>query len=174
MLTVSNALSFFRFPLALLFLVDSPPLRLLAVFLAMITDSVDGYLARRNQSVSRFGAILDPAADKFFVYFALVVLSAEARLLPWEAVLMLSRDIVISAYGIFMTVSGRWKKIVLRPIHAGKISTALQFIILIGLVLKISFSTSVYSLFAVMGGLAFIELFYPLSRDIVFSKSNER
>lgn len=159
MITISNSLSFLRVPLAFLFLVESPNLRFLAILLAMITDSVDGYLARRSRSVSKFGAILDPATDKFFVYFALATLFLEGRLLLWHILAMLSRDIVVCIYGIFMLVMRRWKAIVFRSVRAGKVTTALQFIVLMGLVFQISFSWITYSTFVVMGGFMFVELF---------------
>ena len=80
MFTASNSLSFIRAPLAFLFLQENPTLRMLAVLLAMITDMTDGHLARRSQSTSRFGAILDPAMDKFFVYFAMMTLLLENKM----------------------------------------------------------------------------------------------
>ena len=67
-MSFSNTLSLLRAPLALLFLVEKPYLRLIAILLAMLTDSFDGYLARRSSSVTQLGTILDPAMDKFFVF----------------------------------------------------------------------------------------------------------
>lgn len=159
MITLSNGLSFFRAPLAFLFLQESPALRLVAVFLAMLTDSIDGYFARRYKSTSQFGAILDPAMDKFFVYFALTALFFEGRIAPFELIAMLSRDFFLVLYALSMFVLGRWKFIVFRAIRWGKVTTALQFIVLIGLILKISFPWYVYGSFVLMGWLAFCELF---------------
>ncbi len=159
MLTASNSLSFIRAPLAFLFLQESSTLRILAIILAMITDSIDGYLARRSQSVSRFGAILDPAMDKFFVYFAMSVLFIENQLAPWEMAAMLSRDFFLCLYGLLMVAARRWKTIVFRAIRWGKVTTALQFIVLIGLVLGIALPWYIYASFIVMGWLAFLELF---------------
>jgi len=139
MITISNSLSFLRAPLAFLFLQESSSLRILAIFLAMVTDSVDGYLARRYQSTSRFGAILDPSMDKFFVYFALGVLYYEGKLASWEAASMLSRDFFLCVYGLLMIAIGRWKNVVFRAIRWGKVTTALQFIVLIGLCIGIEF-----------------------------------
>lgn len=166
MITVSNSLSFLRVPLAFLFLLESPYVRLLAVLLAMITDSIDGYLARRSRSVSRFGAILDPATDKFFVYFALATLFLEGRLLIWHILAMLSRDVVVSLYGFIMFIAGRWRSIVFRSVRAGKVTTALQFMVLMGLVFQMSFSWITYSAFVVMGGFMFVELFQASGRTI--------
>lgn len=159
MLSASNSLSFIRAPLAFLFLQDNSTLRIIAILLAMITDSIDGYLARRSQSVSRFGAILDPTMDKFFVYFAMTVLFLESRIAPWEMAAMLSRDFFLCLYGILMVAAGRWKKIVFRAIRWGKVTTALQFVVLIGIVFGISFPWFVFACFIVMGWFAFLELF---------------
>lgn len=164
MLTLSNGLSFSRAPLALLFLQENSSLRLLAILLAMITDSIDGYLARRSRSSSRLGAILDPAMDKFFVYFALAIFSFEDRIGAWEIAAMLSRDFFLCLYALFMFATGRWRSIVFRAIRWGKATTALQFLVLIGLTLKFSFSWVIFGAFVAMGWLAFLELF-QLSRS---------
>jgi phosphatidylglycerophosphate synthase len=159
MITLSNGLSFFRAPLALLFLQESPYLRFVAILLAMITDSVDGYLARRYQSTSRFGAILDPAMDKFFVYFALSILCLESKITYWEMAAMLSRDVFLCLYTLLMLLLRRWDSLVLRAIRWGKATTALQFLVLMGLTLGSSFSWFIYASFIAMGWLAFLELF---------------
>lgn len=159
MLSASNSLSFIRAPLAFLFLQDNSTLRIAAIILAMITDTIDGYVARRSQSVSRFGAILDPTMDKFFVYFAMIVLFRESKLASWEMAAMLSRDFFLCLYGLIMAATGRLKRIVFRSIRWGKVTTALQFIVLIGLVLGMSFPWYIFAYFMVMGWFAFLELF---------------
>ncbi len=156
--TLSNGLSFLRAPLALLFLQENVTLRLLAIFLAMATDSVDGYLARRNQSATRFGAILDPAMDKFFVYFALSVFFIEGRIGAIEAMAMLSRDFFLILYGLFMTAFRRWNRIEFRAIRWGKATTALQFAVLMGLAAQAVFPWVIFTAFFAMGFLAFAEL----------------
>lgn len=140
-------------------LLENPFLRILAIFLAMTTDCIDGYLARRNRSTSQFGAILDPAMDKFFVYFALSVLFFEGKIAAWETAAMLSRDFFLCLYGLLMLLLKRWKTIVFQGIRWGKITTALQFFVLIGLVLGYTFTWHIYSAFIVMGWMAFLELF---------------
>lgn len=160
MLTASNSLSFIRAPLAFLFLQENPTLRILAIVLAMLTDSIDGYVARRNKSVTRFGAILDPVTDKFFCFFALTVLSLEGKMALWELGAMLSRDFFLCLYTFLMMFKGRWKSIIVfQSVRWGKITTALQFIVLIGLVLDVTFPWYVYASFVGMGALAFLELF---------------
>ncbi len=161
MITASNSLSFIRAPLAFLFLQENSTLRITAIILAMITDSIDGYLARRSQSASRFGAILDPTMDKFFVYFAMTVLFLESRMGPFELAAMLSRDFFLCLYGFLMIITKRWKTIVFRAIRWGKVTTALQFTVLIGIVFGFNFPWYLYASFVVMGWLAFMELFQP-------------
>ncbi len=167
MLNASNSLSFVRAPLAFLFLQESSSLRIVAVILAMITDSIDGYLARRSQSVSKFGTILDPAMDKFFVYFAITVLLLEHHVAPWEMAAMLSRDFFLCLYGFLMIATRRWKTVAFRAIRWGKVTTALQFLILIGLVAGAAFPWYLYASFVGMGWLAFLELYHttPAARQ---------
>ena len=159
MWNLSNSLSLLRAPLAFLFLVDNEMLRLMAILLAMLTDSIDGFLARRYHQTTRIGAILDPTMDKFFVFFALTVFFSESRLEGWEAIVMLSRDIALCLFGIYLSVTGLWQSFELKAIRWGKITTAMQFIVLIGLTFGIVFTSYAYTLFILFGCLAFYELF---------------
>lgn len=162
MFNISNSLTLLRAPLALLFLQESPFWRCLAILLAMITDSVDGYLARKSKTSSKFGAILDPLMDKFFVYFALFIFAAEGRLNAPQIAAILSRDIALLIYGLTFLISGKWRALELRGIRWGKIATSLQFLILIGLSLNFQFPTPIYYCFAVLGLFSLIELFTPV------------
>lgn len=158
MLSLSNSLSFLRAPLAFLFLIENTSLRILAIVLAMLTDSIDGYLARRRKSVTRFGAILDPAMDKFFVLFTLSVLFTEGKLELWQSCSMISRDFFVCLFGIYLSLSGHWESYKFTSIRWGKVTTALQFIVLIGLTLGVQFPGYLYCVFILFGMLAFIEL----------------
>lgn len=159
MFNLSNGLTLLRAPLAFLFLLENTTLRIIAVVLAMFTDSIDGYLARRSRSASRFGAILDPAMDKFFVFFALIIFCLEGRLELWQALAMVSRDMFLCIFAIYLGFAGRWQTFEYRSIRWGKVTTAFQFIILIGLCMHIAFPIGVYAVFILFGTLAFIELF---------------
>lgn len=159
MLSLSNGLSLLRAPLAFLFLFENATLRIIAIVLAMLTDSIDGYLARRRHAVTRLGAILDPAMDKFFVFFALTILMLEGRLELWQACAMISRDFFLCAFGIYLSISGYWESYQFRSIRWGKVTTALQFLILIGLTFGERFPTYMYVIFILFGLLAFLELY---------------
>lgn len=64
---------------------------------AAVTDAFDGYLARRWNQTSAFGAFLDPVADKLMVGAALIVLVDLNRIGPFIALIIIGREITISA-----------------------------------------------------------------------------
>lgn len=68
-------------------------------FIAALTDALDGYLARRWQQTTPFGAFLDPVADKLLVATALVVLvyRYEGLLITLPALVIVNREIIVSA-----------------------------------------------------------------------------
>ena len=158
-MNLSNSISLIRAPLALLFLIPSPLIRLIAILLATLTDCIDGYLARRYSLASKLGAILDPMMDKFFVYFALFVLYQEHLIPTWVIYAMLSRDFFLCIYGLYLTFTKKWNTVVYRSVRWGKITTTFQFILLSFLVLGYSFPPLLLLFFLLMGFLAFLELF---------------
>lgn len=160
MMTLSNIFSLIRAPLALLFLQANPFLRLLAILLAAISDSVDGYLARKYRTTTQFGAVLDPLMDKFFVYFALITLFQEGSLSLLELQAMLSRDFGVCLYALYIAFRGRIKSVVFRSVRFGKATTFLQFLFLGALVLNYPFPSIALIIFTTMGAMAFIELIY--------------
>lgn len=157
--TPSNILSFIRGPLALLFLSDNVFYRGLAVLLAMITDGLDGYLARRLKMTSRLGTTLDPLMDKFFVLFILAVFLKEHRIQAWEAMAMLSRDFAILIFGFYLTLSKSWSTFRFKSIWSGKITTVLQFFILWELTFQLNVSHWLYISLILLGISALIELY---------------
>lgn len=166
MFNLSNSLSLLRAPLAFLFLFENPTVRLIAIILAMLTDSIDGYLARKWHTTTRFGAVLDPAMDKFFVAFCICILLREHHLEPWQGVMMVSRDFALCLFGLYLSLAGLWQSYEFRAIRWGKITTALQFIVLIGLTLGYRIPSYIYPAFVVFATLALIELFQFKKREL--------
>lgn len=158
MFSLSNGISLLRAPLALLFLSQNIFLRLAAILLAMSTDALDGFLARRNRSTTQLGAILDPAMDKLFVFIALSVLLYENQFEIWQAAAMVTRDVFLCIFALYLKVSGKWRAYQFRSIRWGKATTALQFIVLILLTTNVTVPTFIYTTFIVFGLLAFVEL----------------
>ena len=154
-----NFLSALRVPLAFLFLSDQPMHRILAICMAMATDGIDGYIARRYQAFTRFGATLDPLMDKFFVIFALSVMIKEQQISFLHALFMLVRDFSVLFFGLYLVLTKKWAAYQFRAIWTGKIITSLQFFILFSLALHVSVPEFVYIVFLVMGVLALYELY---------------
>jgi CDP-diacylglycerol--glycerol-3-phosphate 3-phosphatidyltransferase len=158
MLSLSNTLSLLRAPLAFALLIENTAIRLSAIFLAMCSDCLDGYLARKRRTTSRLGAILDPAMDKFFVFFALVLFLQEGRLQVWEACAMISRDFFLCLFAAYLSFFHLWRNYHYKSICWGKISTSMQFVTLIALAAGLTVPPYIYSLFIISGFFAFIEL----------------
>jgi CDP-diacylglycerol---glycerol-3-phosphate 3-phosphatidyltransferase len=95
---------------------------------AGVTDSLDGYFARRFQQTSRLGAFLDPVADKLIVSVALVLLvSKDPRLLiVLTAAIIIGREIAISALREWMAEIGARRKVAVSQL--GKYKTILQIV----------------------------------------------
>ena len=91
---------------------------------AAITDWLDGYLARRWQQTSAFGAFLDPVADKLMVAAALIVLVQLGRLDGILATIIIGREITISALREWMAQIGAHRSVAVSMI--GKIKTSAQ------------------------------------------------
>ncbi len=158
MVNVSNVLSASRGLLALIFLVPSPATRGLVIALAMLTDGLDGFLARRWHQTSQFGAMLDPLMDKFFVIFVLGVLHFEGAVQFPQIAALLCRDVAIVIFGIHLYKAGEWSRYSFRAIWSGKVTTTLQFFVLLALSFGYPVPSYVYPAFVVLGIFALIEL----------------
>lgn len=102
--------------------------------LAAITDALDGYLARKLEQSTPFGAFLDPVADKVMVAVALVLIAVDSISL-WvtvPAIIMIGREIVISALREWMAELGKRANVAVSKL--GKYKTIAQMLALIGLI----------------------------------------
>jgi len=91
-----------------------------------ITDWLDGYLARRLNQTSAFGAFLDPVADKFLVCASLLVLVDLGRVDVIVALLIIGREIAISSLREWMALIGAAKSVAVNLL--GKLKTTLQMV----------------------------------------------
>ena len=106
---------------------DGKDITATAVFIfAGITDWLDGYLARRLNQMSAFGAFLDPVADKLIVVGALVVLLQLDRVDALVALIVIGREIAISALREWMAKVGQAKSVAVA--FVGKLKTVSQMI----------------------------------------------
>lgn len=138
MLTLPNQLTLLRvlvIPLLVLIFYSDFQWRFLAsgaLFgLAGITDALDGYIARKYNMSTPFGAFLDPVADKLLVAVALALLIEENSSLVFTlpAMVILCREILISALREWMAEVGSRAKVAVSFI--GKLKTTLQIIALV-------------------------------------------
>ena len=100
---------------------------------AAITDWLDGWLARKLGLTSAFGAFLDPVADKLMVAAALILLVALGRAEAWLAIIIIGREIAISALREWMAELGAGKSVAVA--FLGKLKTAAQMTAIIALLL---------------------------------------
>ena len=119
-------------PLVIVFFYLGYPLAAATTFgLAGVTDWADGYFARKLGQESRFGAFLDPVADKLIVAVTLIlIVSQEVNVwITLAACIIIGREIVISALREWMAESGESSKVAVA--NLGKIKTVVQIFALI-------------------------------------------
>lgn len=97
--------------------------------LASFTDWLDGYWARKYQQMSKFGAFLDPVADKLMVAAALIVLVELNRVGAVVALIIIGREIAISALREWMASIGKSANVAVAVV--GKVKTAAQMVAII-------------------------------------------
>ncbi len=93
---------------------------------------MDGYLARSRNEVTTFGKFIDPIADKLLVTAALVALVELGRLPSWIAVLIISRELVVSGLRLVAVAEGR----VIAASVWGKAKTVLQTVAIVSFIVK--------------------------------------
>ena len=97
--------------------------------IAALTDWLDGYLARYLKQTSAFGAFLDPVADKLMVAAALIVLVEFGRVGAIVSLIIIGREIAISALREWMAGEGQRSSVGVAMI--GKVKTAVQMLAII-------------------------------------------
>lgn len=151
--TAADLLTLLRLPLAVLFLlVHDSLLRLAILAVAAATDLLDGLLARRLGG-SRFGAFIDPVADKLFMLAAFIVVALSGTLTWYEITGVLLRDIVATGAFVWTSLSGRAMSIPARL--GGKAVTVAQVLTLVAfltdspLLRPLAWATAAIALYAI-------------------------
>ena len=93
---------------------------------AAVTDWLDGYLARKWNQTTSFGAFLDPVADKLMVAAALIVLTEKGIVDPFASLIIIGREITVSALREWMAQIGQSKSVAVNIF--GKIKTVGQLV----------------------------------------------
>ncbi|MFN8573414.1 MAG: CDP-alcohol phosphatidyltransferase family protein [Gemmatimonadaceae bacterium] len=132
LVSLPNAISMSRLLLAVAFVAaDDARVRLGLIGAASLTDYLDGWLARRQHTTSDWGALIDPLADRIFVFTAVSVYLVSHAITTIQYFVLISRDLM-TAIGFLVARSVP----MLRPVHfrarpLGKTVTVLQLITLV-------------------------------------------
>ncbi|MCU1441926.1 MAG: CDP-diacylglycerol--glycerol-3-phosphate 3-phosphatidyltransferase [Cryobacterium sp.] len=127
-LTLPNVLSFLRILLVPVFLAlliqGEDGWALLLLIISSATDFLDGFLARRLGQVTRLGQLLDPAADRLYIFAALVGLASRDLVPWWIVIVIIGRDMFLLLLGIILANFGFGPL----PVHElGKVATFCLF-----------------------------------------------
>jgi CDP-diacylglycerol--glycerol-3-phosphate 3-phosphatidyltransferase len=98
--------------------------------LASITDGLDGYIARSRKSVTTFGKVMDPIADKMLITAALIALVSLERLAAWVAMVIVAREFAVSSLRVAAAAEGA----IIPASILGKIKTVIQVIAVMALI----------------------------------------
>ncbi|MBL7197135.1 MAG: CDP-alcohol phosphatidyltransferase family protein [Candidatus Omnitrophica bacterium] len=141
-------------------------LRLIALsifILAVISDVIDGYIARTKRQKTQAGAILDPLADKILLITAFIFLYRisnlyfEIKLPLWIALIVIFRDVILLLGGGIIILSNQENKI--NPTWWGKASTFFQTTTILTLLLKLNFSYYIWNIaivFTLISGIDYL------------------
>lgn len=145
MWNIPNLLTSFRIFLIPVFLVVfylpyeyATTLAALIFVLAAVTDALDGWVARKLDQMTKFGAFFDPVADKIMVAAALIVV-VEAYSSLWitvPALIIISRELIVSALREWMAEIG--KRATVAVSSMGKLKTVAQMVALTGLLWQVN------------------------------------
>ena len=108
----------------------------LAIFIvASLTDTLDGYIARKYHLVTNFGIFMDPLADKLLVSAAMICMVETAQLPAWVVIVIISREFIISGFRLVASDNG----VVIAASYWGKVKTVVQMLMIILLILNLPY-----------------------------------
>ncbi|RKD27726.1 CDP-diacylglycerol--glycerol-3-phosphate 3-phosphatidyltransferase [Caminicella sporogenes DSM 14501] len=123
----------FLIPIFMVFLLSKIPygitIAALIFILAALTDSLDGYIARSRNQITKLGKFMDPLADKLLVTAALVSFVQMGKLPAWVVVIIISREFTISVFRAIAAAEG----IVIAASPWGKAKTISQIVMIISI-----------------------------------------
>lgn len=151
-MNVPNRLTLFRvflvFVLVIVYYIDtaySGVIAAIVFIVASLTDLLDGYIARKQGIVTKFGKLLDPIADKLLVGTAVILLCGDSLIHPIIASILIGREFIIGGYRLLAASEG----VIIAADVWGKVKTTVQIVAVCFLLVSISFSE--FSLFKLVG-----------------------
>lgn len=132
LLTTPNLLSLSRLGLAAIFpLLDGRLARMAVVVAATLSDVLDGWLARRSRTASRWGALLDPFTDRAFVLVAVCTYLFRGELTAGQYYVFISRDLATAMGFVVAKLVPSLRHVTFRARWSGKFTTAFQLLLLV-------------------------------------------
>lgn len=162
--TVPNQLTILRLGFLPLFLIATIyghyRIALSVLLIAALTDTLDGFIARRLNQKTALGAYLDPIADKLLLSSSFIVLSLKGKMAWWLTIMVISRDVMLlTTAAVIILVSGYRR---FPPSIYGKLTTLFEILCVFGVIIAAAFPS-------VPLGAAQIVLRYTVAFLTVFS-----
>lgn len=142
--------------------------------IASVTDAIDGYLARSRNSITTFGKLMDPIADKLLIVAALVALVSLSRLEAWVAMVIICREVAVT---VLRAAAGAVQGSVISASSLGKLKTLLQVAMVIVLItagghpLAVRLLVYVTVFVTVLSG---VDYFFGLRRHLRIASAGDR
>lgn len=159
-----NVLSLSRIVLAVLFVPAGRAARIALICLAALTDFLDGWLARRTNTATRWGALVDPIADRLFVVVAIGTYLLNGQLSVNESLMLLLRDIATALGFLVARVVPSLRAVEFKARFPGKVVTVLQLVTLLALVAGVRPLMPLVALVAVASALAIADYTHAVLR----------
>lgn len=163
--SLPNLISLSRLLLAAAFVVTSQPdVRIVLVMIALATDYLDGWLARRARSMTRTGALLDPFADRVFVLVGVSVFLFEGTLSTLDYFVMISRDLMTAIGFLVARMMPSLRPVAFHARFPGKLVTVLQLATFIAILIRPASATPMIWVVAVASTWAIVDYTWALHR----------
>lgn len=138
-MTIANVLTISRIVmipvLITLFNMDTSDSYLLAALVfsaAVLTDGIDGFIARKCKQMTKLGAFLDPLADKLLITASLVCLVELHKIQSWIVIIIIARELIITSFRAVKAAEG----IVIPASKWGKVKTVIQALAILIVILE--------------------------------------
>ena len=149
--TIPNLLSIFRIlliiPIAYYVWHNNLKLVLILIIIGIVTDYLDGIVARRFNQISEWGKILDPLADKLAIGTLLIVLHLKQEVPLWLVILVVGRDFLILVAGLFVAKKYR---MITTSNFIGKCTANILTAMVIAYIFRIEILKTIFTLLAVL------------------------
>ncbi|MEP7382601.1 MAG: CDP-alcohol phosphatidyltransferase family protein [Gemmatimonadota bacterium] len=166
LLFLPSLISLTRLGMAAAFvMIPVPATRIALVVAASLTDFLDGWLARRANLATPWGALIDPIADRMFVFTAVCVFLFEGAISSTQYFMLISRDIMTAVGFLVARSVTRLRPIPFRARLSGKIVTTLQLAALIALLMRPALATPLILVVAASSAWAIVDYTLMLWRE---------